>query len=250
MTPRTSLRTPPAWARMVALTGAVAVTVMGPHAPAAAASVRPGICTTADDGAVTLVIDYHGLGADTETYCVAGLDASAVGADVLTAAGVTVQGTVHDGPSFVCRLQGQPSPTRTLAIPGNSSYTETCDATPPTTAHWSYWWAAPGESAWTYATRGLTTNRVRPGGFEGWSFSQSASGGDPIAPGLAPERVAAPPAARPGDQQAAGSSGVDRGPAVGAPGGSGANADGQGSPAGGAQGPSGTQGAAGGTSSG
>ncbi|MDR1294152.1 MAG: hypothetical protein LBK59_04245 [Bifidobacteriaceae bacterium] len=232
-----------AWARAAALAGvailAGAGIVAGLDAPAVAASARPGVCTTDDTGAVTLVIDYHDLGADTETYCVTGLATSAVGADVLTAAGVATQGTVHDGPSFVCRVQGYPAPTQTLAIPGNPSYTETCTTTPPTTAHWSYWWAAEGESTWTYATRGLAASRVKPGGFEGWSFSLGASGSDAVPPRTTPERVAAPPSARPGDQQAAGSSGVDTGSSGGAPGGD-AGAGDRGSPGSPQGAPSGT----------
>ena len=157
-----------------------------------AAGSHGGYCTSADQDAVTLVVDYQDLGGGTEIRCAAGLRRGATGYDALQAAGVSVAGTVHDGPGYVCRLNGRPSASLRLPIAGNDSYTEQCVNTPPTSAYWGYWWASPG-GGWTYSSAGAMSHRVAIGGFEGWSFSHNASGGSNPAPGVAPVLPAPPP---------------------------------------------------------
>lgn len=169
-------------AGVVALCGfAAASAAVAPAAGASAAgaiaplsSSREGVCATSDTSGVTLVIDYQQLGGGVATYCVSGLTASATGWDVLKAAGVSVAGTVHDGQSFVCRLNGRPGPGQTLPVTGDPDYVEKCVDTPPQSAYWSYWWARPG-GQWTYSQVGSMSHRVVLGGFEGWSFALNAT---------------------------------------------------------------------------
>lgn len=167
-------------------------------APPAGATVpmtssREGVCTTADTTGVTLVIDYQQLGGGIATYCVTGLTAAQTGWDVLKAAGVTVAGTVHDGQSFACRLNGRPGPGQVIPITGEPGYTEKCVDTPPQSAYWSYWWARPG-GQWTYSQVGAMSRRVVLGGFEGWSFALNATPSTLPPPRQKPVRLPAPTA--------------------------------------------------------
>jgi hypothetical protein len=85
----------------------------------------------------------------------------------------------------VCRIQGRPSPTESLAIPGNAHYHEQCVDTPPQTAFWSYWSARNG-GTWAYNSVGASSHDTIPGGFEGWAFSLGS--GSPATPRVKPVR--------------------------------------------------------------
>jgi hypothetical protein len=157
-----------------------------------AAGSRSGYCTTADPQAVTLVIDYRDLGGGIDIRCVTGLTAGVTGYGVLQAAGVSIAGTVHDGPGFACRINGRPGPTEKVGIPGNPGYLEQCVNTPPTTAFWGYWWANNGGS-WTFSQGGAMSHRAVIGGFEGWSFSHNAGAQSNPPPGVEPRMPTPPP---------------------------------------------------------
>jgi len=198
---------PGRWPARLGAGALVALLGMAGAAPAAsampapgllpAASGRSGACTTADENAVTVIIDYQKLGGGIERYCASNLPKGAVGMDALRAVGVSTAGTTHDGTGFVCRLNGRPSAKESIAVPGDSDYREHCVDTPPSTAYWSYWWAKPGGS-WVYSDSGVLSHRVVIGGYEGWSFSNDPEGGfggrNP-APGVKP--VAWPEAPKP-----------------------------------------------------
>lgn len=158
---------------------------------AEAASGRAGACTTADNNAVTVVIDYQGLGGGTATYCASNLSPGATGLDALTAAGVSVTGTTQIG-GVVCRLNGRPGPGETLSLPGGQDYQEQCVTMPPAGAYWSSWWANPGGS-WTYATQGALAQSAHFGGYEGWSFALGGGIGQAPPPRPAPAPLAVPP---------------------------------------------------------
>jgi hypothetical protein len=194
----------------------------------APAQNHSGACTTAEPDGVTIVIDYQGLGGGIQSTCALGLPSGATGRTALGAIGASVQGTAHDGDSFVCRLNGRPSASEKLSLP-SGDYQETCDKTPPSNAYWSYWYADDGGS-WTYSTAGAGQHRVKAGGFEGWSFN--LGGASAPAPRFAPAKVAAP--TPPG----AGGNGAGEGAGGGTGGGGGTGAGGSGN--------SGTAGASGG----
>ena len=176
----------------VSLAVALAATALaGPWAvtPAQAAS---GVCTAADKNAVTVVIDFQGLGGGVKAYCAKNLAKGATGLDALAAAGVSFEGTSHDGLAFICRIAGRPSATETLDLPGGKTYQEKCVNSPPGAAYWSYWTAKQGGS-WGYTSQGASTRQVVFGTYEGWSFSLGGGIGNAPAPGLAPAVWAAPP---------------------------------------------------------
>ncbi len=155
-----------------------------PASTRAAAGSHAGPCTAVDVSAVTVVIDYQDLGGSSVVRCATGLRAGATGADALTAAGVVVTG-VGSATDFVCRLQGRPSATEVVPIPGEPTRREGCAATPPAAAYWSYWSAGAGDG-WTLSTLGYRAHRVQIGGFEGWSFSHNRTASTNPPPRTAP----------------------------------------------------------------
>lgn len=162
----------------------------------AAAAVTTGQCSTATG--VTLVVDFQGLGGGRVVRCVEGVPRGTTGLGLLRLAGVSAEGTIHDGPGFVCRLNGRPGPNETLAIDGDPDYRESCIETPPSSAFWSYWHADNGGS-WTYSQLGGANRQVERGGYEGWSFSLNKADGSNPPPGIKPshEIVEAKPEATP-----------------------------------------------------
>lgn len=148
-----------------------------------------GMCT--DDLGVTVVIDFQDLGAvegqDGETIvrCAppqeAGEPFDGTGRDALLAAGIDVEGTSRYPTAFVCRLEGRPTSTETIEVPGNPDYRELCRETPPAGGFWSYWHSDGVSGAWTSSNLGLENRKAVPGGFEGWSFFNPEPG-DPFAP--------------------------------------------------------------------
>jgi hypothetical protein len=162
--------------------------------PAAPAPGTPGYCSSA--AGVTVVVDMSALGGGVTVRCAPGPGGPGyTGLDALRGTGFTVAGTQRYGLAFVCRIQGRPSATESIAIPGNPRYHEQCVDTPPQTAFWSYWSARNG-GAWTYNTSGASSHDTISGGFEGWRFSLSPSG-SPAPPAVKPVRPHASPPTTP-----------------------------------------------------
>jgi hypothetical protein len=149
------------------LTGALLV----PAAPASAAVADACVGSSG----VTVVVDFSAFGQGIRVVCVSSVPSTGLGA--LRAYFSTV-GTTHDGPGYVCRINGLPT-----------ADTEACVVTPPTTAYWSYWHAARGGS-WSYSTSGAANYHPEPGTVEGWAFG---SGGAPRIAPPAPIAEPAPP---------------------------------------------------------
>jgi len=158
--------------RLLLALALVAGAVLAPGtAGPASASVVPGACATSKG--VTVVVNFGTLGLGTRVSCYSSATSATTGLSALHDAGFSTEGTVHDGPGFVCRIDGQP---------GNPP--EQCDTTPPASAYWSYWQATNGGS-WVYSSRGAATSHVIVGGFEGWSFGNGSvrpTGSNPSRP--------------------------------------------------------------------
>ncbi|MEV0645375.1 hypothetical protein AB0I28_08930 [Phytomonospora sp. NPDC050363] len=115
---------------------------------------------------VTVVVDFTAFGGSVDTRCALGDPAT--GLEALEDAGFVITGTQRWGKAFICRVDGLPLPAA-----------EACVNTPPASAYWSYWHAAPG-GTWSYSTSGATSYNPAPGSVEGWAFG---SGGQPtVAP--------------------------------------------------------------------
>jgi hypothetical protein len=81
------------------------------------------------------------------------------GLAALHAAGFTTAGDTHDGPNFICRIDGDPTAAQ-----------DACINTPPPTAFWSYWHANAGQTKWTLSTLGAASYRPKPGSVDAWAF--------------------------------------------------------------------------------
>ncbi len=105
---------------------------------------------------VLVVVDFRHFGASITRGC----DATpSTGYDALHAAGFTTAGTHHDGPGFICRIDGHPSVGQ-----------DPCFNTPPATAYWSYWHANAGQTSWSYSTNGAQSYSPQPGSIDAWVF--------------------------------------------------------------------------------
>ena len=185
---------------LVGLTVAL-IAAVSPAAPGANPVFVPlgshsGACTSDDSSATTVVIDYQSLGGGVQAYCANNLSGGATGLDALQSV-ASVQGTAHDGLSFVCRINSSPGPSQTITLSNGDAYTEDCVNTPPASAYWSYWKASQGGS-WSYSSRGAASSSANIGGYEGWSFSVGGGIGSAPAPRMAPAAwVVIPPPAPP-----------------------------------------------------
>ncbi len=113
-------------------------------------------CTTT--AGVSVVVDF---GATVRTGCAPGDPSSAWAA--LQAAGFSVEGTQRFPASFVCRIDGFPAPAA-----------DACVQTPPATAYWAVWTAAPG-GGWTYSSTGASSIDPAPGTAIGFAFGAGAT---------------------------------------------------------------------------
>lgn len=146
----------------------IGVVVMpGVVAPAGADPI--GSCTTT--AGTIVAVDFSHWGGPVARGCGVG---QPNGYALLHAAGFSTTGDNHDGPAFICRLGNR-------AFAGGIQYPtpaqDPCVLTPPTTAYWSYWTAAPGQSSWSYSTSGAIGNSPSAGGAELWTFGGTDTGG-------------------------------------------------------------------------
>ncbi len=146
--------------------GVVGLALLGPAAPASAAS-KP---------CVGVIVDGRLAGGGLRTGCAEGDPDS--GLEALTKAGVSYA-FVPRQPGQICQLDGLPECSR------NSADT-----------YWSYWWRAPGSSRWVYATEGAGSHDPAPGAIEAWVWQEGGRQEPPdIAFGtLCPQATKATPA--------------------------------------------------------
>ncbi|MCX4529398.1 MULTISPECIES: prenyltransferase/squalene oxidase repeat-containing protein [unclassified Streptomyces] len=163
------------------LTFAASVAFVSGTTPAAADPI--GGCT-ATTGAI-VAVDFGPFGGKVERGC----DTTpTTGYELLHAGGFTTEGTVHDGPAFICRIgngsfnSGTPYPTPDK---------EDCVLTPQATAYWSYWIASPGQKNWTYSPLGAMSRTPKDGDVDAWVFGGTDIGGTSGKPTFSPDEVRA-----------------------------------------------------------
>jgi hypothetical protein len=160
----------------VFLSGATAsglASVLGATDPAGA---DPIASCTATSG-VIVVVDFTPWGGGIQRGCDATLT---TGYDALYAAGFTTAGDAHDGPEFICRIDGKPTPVQ-----------DPCIQTPPATAYWSYWHADAGQDTWSYSQLGATSYQPQPGSVDAWVFGGTDLDGTDGQPPFTPSAVRA-----------------------------------------------------------
>jgi hypothetical protein len=120
---------------------------------------------------VVVAVNYGILGEDAVNECVEFDAEEALAADVLAFAGIETAGTDTYGDQVVCRVNGLPSETEELLVPGFDPHRETCEDMPPAHAYWALWVKADADSAWDYAMEGVGTLMVSPESSLGLAFS-------------------------------------------------------------------------------
>ncbi|MFH0515613.1 prenyltransferase/squalene oxidase repeat-containing protein [Streptomyces sp. M41] len=142
-----------------------------------------GDCT-ATQGAV-VAVDFGPFGGEV----VRGCDTTpTTGYELLHEGGFGTTGTEHDGPAFICRL-GHGTFNSGTQYP--TSDKESCVLTPPATAYWSYWTAAPGQEEWSYSQYGAMDRKLKDGDVDAWVFGGTDVGGSTGKPTFSPDDVRA-----------------------------------------------------------
>ncbi|MEV7590091.1 prenyltransferase/squalene oxidase repeat-containing protein [Streptomyces sp. NPDC089922] len=158
------------------LTCATSVAFAGGSAPASADPIEQCTATT---GAI-VAVDFGPFGGALEKGC----DTTpTTGYELLQTAGFTLQGTVHDGPAFICRI-GKGTGTQ-YPTPDK----EDCVLTPQATAYWSYWTASPGQRKWSYSQQGAMARSPKPGDVEAWVYGGTDIAGTKGKPSFTPDDV-------------------------------------------------------------
>lgn len=143
----------------------------------------PGDCT-ATKGAV-VAVDFGPFGGPVERGC----DTTpTTGYDLLHEGGFGTTGTEHDGPAFICRI-GHGSFNSGTRYPTPDK--DDCVLTPPATAYWSYWIAAPGQDDWSYSQYGAMDRKVKDGDVDAWVYGGTDIGGSTGQPTFSPDDVRA-----------------------------------------------------------
>ncbi|MFJ9159833.1 prenyltransferase/squalene oxidase repeat-containing protein [Streptomyces griseoviridis] len=142
-----------------------------------------GDCT-ATKGAV-VAVDFGPFAGKVERGC----DTTpTTGYDLLHEAGFSTTGTEHDGPAFICRI-GYGSFNSGTQYPTPDK--ESCVLTPPATAYWSYWTAAPGQDTWFYSQYGAMDRKLKDGDVDAWVYGGTDVGGSTGKPTFSPDDVRA-----------------------------------------------------------
>jgi hypothetical protein len=142
---------------------AVFAAVTGATAGPATAAARPVSDCTATTGAI-VAVDFAHWGGPVLRSCGT---TPTTGYALLNQGGWDTTGTEHDGPGFICRIgysgyrHGSQYPTAAQ---------QACVDTPPASAYWAFWQAAPGQDTWTYSQLGAMSYHPSPGSVSLWIF--------------------------------------------------------------------------------
>lgn len=130
--------------------------------------VRSATAPAESSGAVHLVVDF-GAGSAKEVLDKKVENFAGTGWQLLIAAGLKVQGTADYPNSFVCRINGWPSPSK-----------ESCSGTPsPTVGYWKYFIATSSlGGSWIASGTGAAGHKTECGSAEGWLWVTPESASD------------------------------------------------------------------------
>jgi hypothetical protein len=137
--------------------------VAGASARPAVAAARPVSDCTASAG-VIVAVDFAHWGGPVLRACGT---TPTTGFALLNQGGWDTAGTEHDGPGFVCRI-GYTGYRHGTQYPTPAQ--QACVQTPPASAYWTFWQAAPGQDSWTYSQQGAQSYHPAPGSVSLWVF--------------------------------------------------------------------------------
>lgn len=125
-----------------------------------------------EDCSGVLVVAHYGiLSEEHVSECVEFSEPEVAAREVVSFAGLTLEGTAEYGDQIVCRVNGLPSDSEEIVVPGEDPHLEKCQEMPPAFAYWALWVKNTPEEPWTYASEGIGTLRVKPGMSVGLAFS-------------------------------------------------------------------------------
>ena len=151
--------------KSVSLMVIAALVLTGCASASASEFAADGSC----DG-VRVTVNFAGLGQDVSSCVLIGGD-EATAKEVLSAAGVSTEGTKAYGDMVVCRVNGVPGKNQQIVISGGEPYVETCQELPAAFAYWGFYLRASGTADWVFAPEAVTDLLVRPGDSIGLAFS-------------------------------------------------------------------------------
>ena len=133
-------------------------------------SAAPEATSAGCDG-VVVEVNFGTLNAERITACIGFEGKEILAKDVLSQAGVEIEGTLTYPDQIVCRVNGLPSETEALEIEGQEPYLETCTDMPPDFAYWALWVRNGDASQWEYATEGAANLKLTKGQSVGLAFA-------------------------------------------------------------------------------
>lgn len=162
--------------RRLALLSAAILTLTG-CAPAATYTGEAAYIVTGECAGVEVIVNYGKLAKRT-AHCVE-TEQPMLAREVLAEADVTVDGTLTYGDQIVCRVNGLPSATEPVIVPGEEPHLETCANMPPAFAYWGLWVKTAQGSEWEYAKEGVGSLMVEPGQALGLAFATGGKASTP-----------------------------------------------------------------------
>lgn len=128
--------------------------------------------TTADKKCVDVYVDYGVLDSSAKLSKCVPVTGEASGLDVLTKAGLELEGTGKYGLQVVCRVNSLPSATRPIGIKDHEDYVETCAEMPAAFAYWAVI-VKKGALPWGWADTGADKVRLQAGDSVGLVFAEN-----------------------------------------------------------------------------
>lgn len=141
---------------------------------ASSGNVTAGEASAAADGTcdgVEVVVNFGILDGTNAAECVEITSDSAPALDVVHDAGFETEGNAKYGDDALCRVQGLPSDSEPIVVPGFDPYTETCLDFAPIPAYWAIWVQPSAGAEWTYASEGMGTLTLKKGESIGLVFT-------------------------------------------------------------------------------
>jgi hypothetical protein len=145
-----------------ALGAALAAAIALSGCTSGAAHTTPRQSSASGCSGVHISVRYGVLGAKDVDACAPARHAVTAAA-ALKAVGVTTSGTQKYGDAVVCRVNGRPSASKPLDLPGHAGYVETCASMPAAFAYWAVWVRPSAHGKWAYAQNGIDAEQLHPG---------------------------------------------------------------------------------------
>ncbi|MEY2699230.1 MAG: hypothetical protein RL720_1186 [Actinomycetota bacterium] len=145
------------------------------------ASATPsGTAESSACNGVEVVVNFGVLDGTNSSQCIEIAGESAKAIDVVHDAGFSTEGTATYGDAIVCRVNGLPSPTEPVVVPGQAEFIESCADMPPAYAYWALWQKTSDAAAWDYAQAGLGDLTVKKSESLGLVFTTGDSTPSPV----------------------------------------------------------------------